>query len=1486
MKNLSRPSTRKLTSALAAVIAALCCFSASVSAITVSTLVGSGADAELAGWTGPDTNSTSVADSANGTAALANIRTTTNRNEVLVMRFDLTGHTLTDYIDYGIELFNQRNNSAGATLRFYGITDNAVAEDNNGTVRGYTDDTWQESPLEFSTMPGMHWTNSSTAQQTVNSSAVFLGSVTPTAINEGTIVGFGTAALANFIRNHPDQLVTIIVQRSDSGSGQTRFMTREASTSATSVLNGSAGDFAPRLSFGNPITSVTWAGPGTDWNQATNWFIQMVPTNGISAVVPAGFTVNYSSPMVASSFSGLTNSSVININTNKFIIDANLGVPLVVLPSGLLVINSNGVVTITNSGSATMSTPTSGTSPAISVLGGTLIVTNSSTFNMGEGTSSDANIGAAFTNLGGNVTFGSQLAVRSRDSRLFMSNGTFNALGGLNLNVSGNDLRQFFRFTAGTANLGDINVNRATTAGGVSVEGGVVNSSSIRVGTGVASGNSKMTGGIWTNTGLFYIGDRNNPATGSRRTFFTMSGGSLTTLGSDGIVINNQGQTTLAAPTDDGGTLAVNGGTITTEGIYLNGPLVTANAYARLQLTAGTIYLGTVGLVANTSGTDMTAEFTISGGTLAAKADWASSANLPLTGPLTVQAADALGAAHNITLSGVLSGAAALIKTGSGTLTLDAADTYTGDTTISNGTLALGASGSLNNSGQVIVGSGTTFDVSQAAGYTVPAAKALSGLGTVLGDASFAATSKLTPGINPTKGTLTFSNNMVLTGTECTFDLIANPASVSNDLVRVVGDLNISGGGNTVEIIGAGPAGSVHPLFKYGTLNGSLANLSLASGPAAIGYLTNITSVSPNMIAYVVTKTVHSPTNVIWLGNVANNVWDSLTTTNWLVNGSLDYFINGDLAVFNGTGQANSNVLINSPVTPVSTMVDSAGDYVFSGSAGIGGLGGITKTNAGKLTIQNDNGFTGGFNFNGGTVSVATLADIFTASPLGHSGTLAFNGGALEYTGASTAWTRGLVFTGAGAISIPGSTETLALDGQLTGTGGLTKVGNGTLVLNNPANSFAGGTLVSAGVLTINTNGAVGTNVITLNGGLLAIGGAKPGNTVDVQTPSIIRGGNGGGLTGISGLTGDSDVTFEITTGVFDLIGNMLSYSNTVTLSNAGGATFRFNGTAGSSLATFDLGEGPMDLFIRNSQLNPNFGALKGGVNTTLSGRGTGDNNGPTTLHIGANGLSTTFDGVIRDGSGGAASLTSIVKTGAGKLTLTGASTYTGTTTVSNGILQVDGSLAATTNNVIVDGGTLSGNGAIANTVTVNAGGNLAPGASIGTLTISGDLNLGGTLTVEVNTTNAQTADLVTGVITNTFGGTLAIVNLGPTPTVSDTFQLFSAGTYQGTFASINPPSAGPGLIWDTSTLATDGILRVAVGSVAPTATNITFTKISGSQVVLNWPAGQGWKLQTQTNALSVGLKTNWVEVVGATPPYTNTVSPATAATFFRLVYP
>src|SRR6185295_11138637 len=92
-----------------------------------------------------------------------------------------------------------------------------------------------------------------------------------------------------------------------------------------------------------------------------------------------------------------------------------------------------------------------------------------------------------------------------------------------------------------------------------------------------------------------------------------------------------------------------------------------------------------------------------------------------------------------------------------------------------------------------------------------------------------------------------------------------------------------------------------------------------------------------------------------------------------------------------------------------------------------------------------------------------------------------------------------------------------------------------------------------------------------------------------------------------------------------------------------------------------------------------------------------------------------------------------VSKQAAGKLMLAGTNTYTGVTTVGAGTLIVNGVIGAST--VAVTNGTLGGNGLIQGPVTIQSAGILAPGASIGVLTISNSLILSGVTMMELNAT-------------------------------------------------------------------------------------------------------------------------------------------------------
>ncbi|HRT08767.1 MAG TPA: hypothetical protein P5233_10300, partial [Candidatus Paceibacterota bacterium] len=120
-----------------------------------------------------------------------------------------------------------------------------------------------------------------------------------------------------------------------------------------------------------------------------------------------------------------------------------------------------------------------------------------------------------------------------------------------------------------------------------------------------------------------------------------------------------------------------------------------------------------------------------------------------------------------------------------------------------------------------------------------------------------------------------------------------------------------------------------------------------------------------------------------------------------------------------------------------------------------------------------------------------------------------------------------------------------------------------------------------------------------------------------------------------------------------------------------------------------------------------------------------------------------------------------------------------------------------------------------------------------------------------------------------------------------DAFKLFDAASYSGAFAEIFPATPGPGLAWDTSTLATDGSLRI-VSTANPIPTNIVFAT-AGGKLTLSWPADRlGWRLQVQSNTLAEGLGPNWSEVPGsaATNQLVVPLNPDPGSVFYRLIFP
>jgi autotransporter-associated beta strand protein len=183
---------------------------------------------------------------------------------------------------------------------------------------------------------------------------------------------------------------------------------------------------------------------------------------------------------------------------------------------------------------------------------------------------------------------------------------------------------------------------------------------------------------------------------------------------------------------------------------------------------------------------------------------------------------------------------------------------------------------------------------------------------------------------------------------------------------------------------------------------------------------------------------------------------------------------------------------------------------------------------------------------------------------------------------------------------------------------------------------------------------------------------------------------------------------------------------------------------------------------------NQTIGSLAGAGNVTL---------GSATLTTGADGTSTTFGGVI-SGAGG------LTKEGAGTFVLTGSNAYTGATTIDAGILQVDGSIAASRLTSVNSGGILTGTGTVG-TAVINAGGTFVPGqaGTPGTaMSVSGNLtfNPGSFFAITLSPTQHSSAN-VSGAVTINGGNVVLTPQLGIN-NGNKIAILTSAGPLSGTF--------------------------------------------------------------------------------------------------------
>jgi outer membrane autotransporter protein len=827
-------------------------------------------------------------------------------------------------------------------------------------------------------------------------------------------------------------------------------------------------------------------------------------------------------------------------------------------------------------------------------------------------------------------------------------------------------------------------------------------------------------------------------------------------LGSNQLTIGGNGASTTVSGVISGvgGALVKTGpGTLTLSGI---------NTYTGGKTIAGGRL--SVGDEANLG--DVSGGLAFDGGTLAANASFNSGRGI------TLNAAGGIIDTGNNTLglSGDITGPGGLTKTGSGELRLTSTgNDYLGPTSVLQGTLAADSDGALSAASDYTIATGATLRVTDNVFFGTVGS--LSGAGSI--DIRSGAT--LVTGLNA--GTATFSGTIggpgslelggpgtqILTGASNAIggDLSVCGCAGGQLIVRggglsVGGDIQVGlgtlvvdqggtltassssmlylfGGGFTVD--GAGSSATIGGI--YAPVFGVAATLTVSGGAA-------LTSEGVSLDAFLFGSDGSATATVTGAGS------------NWTINGSggLSVGLGGDApaivsAAAGGTIKADqiaiaSNGTLNLGLGAGAGTIDTpfiandgaiVADFTDTAtlSAEISGAGSLTKQGSGTLTLTGNNSYTGTTFLNGGTLSVASDANL--GDP---ASTLALDGGVLRVTGTSFSQSARPITFGAsgGGFDIADAANTFTVTQSFAGAGGLSKAGAGTLLLTG-AQIYGGATSVTGGTLRAGVAGAFSANsaftvgagaTLDLGGFNQNIGSLAGAGSVALGSANLSAGANSGS-TSFSGVIGGTGTLTKQGTGTLTLTG-----ANTY----SGGTTI-----SGGTL-----------------------------VGNTTSLQGPILNDAALVFDQPANG---TFAGAI-SGTG------TLTKQGAGGLNLTGASTLSGPTTVSAGLLAVNGSLANSV--VTLSGGTLGGNGTVGG-INVQTGA-VAPGNSIGTLNVAGSVGFaaGTVYQVELNASGASDRIVATGAAT-LGGGQVQVLAANGTYAQSTRYSILTAqGGVSGRFAS------------------------------------------------------------------------------------------------------
>ncbi|WDZ80295.1 autotransporter-associated beta strand repeat-containing protein (plasmid) [Ensifer adhaerens] len=944
-------------------------------------------------------------------------------------------------------------------------------------------------------------------------------------------------------------------------------------------------------------------------------------------------------------------------------------------------------------------------------------------------------------------------------------------------------------------NNGMLAFNRSdavTFAGAISGNGAVWQTGS---GTAILTGSNSYTGGTTISGGMLQIG--NGGTTGSilgdvvnngmlafnRSDAFTFAGavsgnGAVRQIGSGTTVLTGSnsytGGTTVA-----GGTLQIGNGGVAglILGDVVNDSVLAFNrsdAFTFAGAVSGNgavrqIGSGTTILTGSNSYTDGT---TVAGGTLQIGNGGATGS---IQGDVVNDSVLAFNRSDAVTFAGAISGRGAVRQTGTGTTILTGSNSYTGGTTVAGGTLQIGNGGATGSiTGNVVNDGVLAFNRSDAFNF----AGAVSGNGAVRqvgsGTTILTGDNTYTGGTTVTGGTLQIGNggaSGAIAGNVLNHGVLAFNRS---DTLTFSGSISGSG---TVQQIGSGTAVLTGSNAYMGDTIVSGGRLQFGDGSAG-----GSNSLGGNL-------TVTGGTLAI------------LTPTTLTVERAVTLDDDTALSVVAGT---NSSTLTANRVT--------IGDGV---AFSIGGINDASQLD--KVLIDTRSGISGDFasvtvgGFNG-TVDYLTVSARKSADNLQY----------LASYGLS--WTAGNNLAH-GTFTLTDATDSFTVGAALadqvanstTGWSGssLTKAGAGTLILTG-SNSYTGGTTIAGGVLSISRDANLGATT----GGLSFSGGTLM-TTASFDTARAVSLRQAGRFDvaantefGVTGIVSGSGDLIKQGNGTLRLDNGANAYGNTLVAAGTliGNARSISGDIRNAGSVAFDQ--------VSDASFAGDISALNGARGTmTKRGAGaltlTGTSSLDWTVEAGAlvssaerftgnaaiaSGASLAFDQAANAAYAGVLSGNGdFNKTGLGKLNLTGnSSAFSGTTTVGNGTLSVNGVLGGTVD--VLAGGRLQGSGSVRN---VKVSGTVAPGNSIGTLNVAGNVTLaaGSTYEVEVNAAGQSDRIVATGTATIGGGSVKVLADTGSYAPETKYTILTANGGRSGTFGGVSSNLAflDPSLSYDAS---------------------------------------------------------------------------------------